>query len=32
MLAARGIKKGNAVGLLMPNGGEYIIAHFACFK
>ena len=32
MLAARGIKKGDTVGLLMPNGAEYIIAYFACFK
>jgi long-chain acyl-CoA synthetase len=32
MLAARGIKKGDAVSLLMPNSAEYIIAYFACFK
>jgi long-chain acyl-CoA synthetase len=32
MLAARGIKKGDAVSLLMPNSVEYIIAYFACFK
>ncbi|HJU55481.1 MAG TPA: long-chain fatty acid--CoA ligase [Pyrinomonadaceae bacterium] len=32
MLAARGIKKGDAVSLLMPNGAEYVIAYFACFK
>jgi long-chain acyl-CoA synthetase len=32
MLAAHGIKKGDAVSLLMPNGVEYIIAYFACFK
>jgi long-chain acyl-CoA synthetase len=32
MLAARGIKKGDAVSLLMPNGVEYIVAYFACFK
>jgi long-chain acyl-CoA synthetase len=32
LLAAHGIKKGDAVSLLMPNGVEYIIAYFACFK
>jgi long-chain acyl-CoA synthetase len=32
MLAERGIKKGDAVSLLMPNSAEYIIAYFACFK
>jgi long-chain acyl-CoA synthetase len=32
MLAALGIKKGDAVSLLMPNSAEYIIAYFACFK
>ncbi|HYJ45912.1 MAG TPA: AMP-binding protein, partial [Pyrinomonadaceae bacterium] len=32
MLASRGIKKGDAVSLLLPNGAEYIIAYFACFK
>ena len=32
MLAARGIKKGDAVALLMPNSVEYIIGYFACFK
>jgi long-chain acyl-CoA synthetase len=32
MLTARGIKKGDAVSLLMPNSVEYIIAYFACFK
>ncbi|HKC64606.1 MAG TPA: long-chain fatty acid--CoA ligase [Pyrinomonadaceae bacterium] len=32
MLAAKGIKKGDAVSLLMPNSAEYIIAYFACFK
>ncbi|HMF54846.1 MAG TPA: long-chain-fatty-acid--CoA ligase [Pyrinomonadaceae bacterium] len=32
MLAALGIKKGDVVSLLMPNGVEYIIAYFACFK
>jgi long-chain acyl-CoA synthetase len=32
MLAALGIKKGDAVSLLMPNGVEYIIAYVACFK
>lgn len=32
LLAANGIGKGDKVGLLMPNGAEYIIAYFACFK
>ncbi|MGB9182320.1 MAG: long-chain fatty acid--CoA ligase [Pyrinomonadaceae bacterium] len=32
MLTARGIKKGDVVSLLLPNGAEYIIAYFACFK
>ncbi|HEX8844211.1 MAG TPA: long-chain fatty acid--CoA ligase [Pyrinomonadaceae bacterium] len=32
MLAAHGVGKGDAVSLLMPNGVEYIIAYFACFK
>src|SRR4051812_26487094 len=32
MLAARGIVKGDAVSLLMPNCAEYVIAYFACFK
>jgi long-chain acyl-CoA synthetase len=32
MLGARGIGKGDAVSLLMPNCAEYVIAYFACFK
>ena len=32
MLAARGIGKGDVVSLLMPNGAEYVVAYFACFK
>jgi acyl-CoA synthetase (AMP-forming)/AMP-acid ligase II len=32
MLSTHGIRKGDAVSLLMPNGVEYIIAYFACFK
>jgi acyl-CoA synthetase (AMP-forming)/AMP-acid ligase II len=32
LLIGHGIKKGDAVSLLMPNGVEYIIAYFACFK
>lgn len=33
MLAARElIKKGDVVSLLLPNGAEYLIAYFACFK
>ncbi|MCA1815550.1 MAG: long-chain fatty acid--CoA ligase [Acidobacteria bacterium] len=32
MLAARGVGKGDVVSLLLPNGAEYVIAYFACFK
>jgi long-chain acyl-CoA synthetase len=32
MLSARGVAKGDVVSLLMPNGAEYVIAYFACFK
>ncbi|MDT4969729.1 MAG: long-chain acyl-CoA synthetase [Acidobacteriota bacterium] len=32
LLATQGIGKGDVVSLLMPNGPEYIIAYFACFK
>lgn len=32
MLHALGIKKGDVVSLLLPNGAEYIIAYFACWK
>jgi long-chain acyl-CoA synthetase len=32
LLASYGIVKGDVVGLLMPNGAEYIIAYFACWK
>jgi len=32
MLASHGIGKGDAVSLLLPNGAEYIIAYFACWK
>jgi long-chain acyl-CoA synthetase len=32
MLLSHGIKKGDAVGLLMANSAEYIIAYFACWK
>jgi long-chain acyl-CoA synthetase len=32
MLAARGVGKGDVVGLLMPNSAEYIIAYFACWN
>ncbi|HWN11209.1 MAG TPA: long-chain fatty acid--CoA ligase [Pyrinomonadaceae bacterium] len=32
MLKAAGIGSGDAVSLLMPNGAEYIIAYFACWK
>jgi long-chain acyl-CoA synthetase len=32
MLAARGIRKGDVVSLLLPNSVEYIIAYFACWR
>lgn len=32
LLASHGVKKGDAVGLLMHNSAEYIIAYFACWK
>ena len=32
MLSARGVGKGNVVSLLLPNGVEYVVAYFACFK
>ena len=32
MLASREVRKGDVVGLLMPNSAEYIIAYFACWK
>src|SRR5918999_3081531 len=32
MLAARGVGKGDVVSLLLPNGAEYVVAYFACFK
>jgi long-chain acyl-CoA synthetase len=32
LLAARGVGKDNVVSILMPNGAEYVIAYFACFK
>jgi long-chain acyl-CoA synthetase len=32
MLSARGVGKGDVVSLLMPNGAEYVVAYFACFK
>lgn len=32
LLASHGIEKGDVVSLLLPNGAEYIIAYFACFK
>lgn len=32
MLEALGISKGDVVSLLLPNGPEYIIAYFACWK
>ncbi|HXI23198.1 MAG TPA: long-chain-fatty-acid--CoA ligase [Pyrinomonadaceae bacterium] len=32
MLSAQDVSKGDVVSLLMPNGAEYIIAYFACWK
>jgi long-chain acyl-CoA synthetase len=32
LLAAHGVKKGDVVSLLLPNGAEYVLAYFACFK
>jgi long-chain acyl-CoA synthetase len=32
LLHARGVGRGDAVSLLLPNGAEYVIAYFACFK
>ena len=32
LLESRGIGKGAAVSLLMPNSAEYVIAYFACWK
>src|SRR5215216_3241241 len=32
MLSARGVGRGDVVSLLLPNGVEYVIAYFACFK
>jgi long-chain acyl-CoA synthetase len=32
MLASRGVACGDVVSLLLPNGAEYVIAYFACFK
>ncbi|HKG79845.1 MAG TPA: class I adenylate-forming enzyme family protein, partial [Pyrinomonadaceae bacterium] len=31
-LAANGVRKGDVVGLLMPNSVEYVIAYFACWQ
>src|SRR5262245_19092225 len=32
LLTEKGIKKGDVVSLLMPNGPEYIVAYFACWQ
>ncbi len=32
MLTKYGIRKGDAVGLLLPNSAEYVIAYFACWR
>jgi long-chain acyl-CoA synthetase len=32
MLFEQGVRRGDVVSLLMPNGAEYVIGYFACFK
>ena len=32
LLSARGVGRGDVVSLLLPNGPEYVISYFACFK
>jgi long-chain acyl-CoA synthetase len=32
MLTKYGIRRGDAVGLLLPNSAEYVIAYFACWR
>jgi long-chain acyl-CoA synthetase len=32
LLSARGVGRGDAVSLLLPNSPEYVVAYFACFK
>src|SRR6476619_3251811 len=32
MLAARGVRRGDVVSLLLPNSVEYVIAYFACWR
>src|SRR5215208_773988 len=32
MLAAKGVRKGDVVSLLLPNSVEYVIAYFACWQ
>jgi long-chain acyl-CoA synthetase len=32
LLGSKGVQKGDVVSLVMPNGAEYIIAYFACWK
>src|SRR5215216_1368901 len=32
LLAANGVRKGDAVSLLLPNSVEYVIAYFACWQ
>src|SRR5215207_8059597 len=32
MLSAHGVGKGDVVSLLLPNGAEYVVSYFACFK
>src|SRR5215213_5163127 len=32
MLAAKGVRKGDVVSLLIPNSVEYVIAYFACWQ
>jgi len=32
LLSSFGVRKGDAVSLLLPNSAEYVVAYFACFK
>src|SRR3569832_3032301 len=32
LLAAKGVRKGDVVSLLLPNSVEYVIAYFACWQ
>src|SRR6266404_426806 len=32
MLSSHGIRKGDAISLLLPNSAEYVVAYFACWR